>query len=297
VKRRRLASALTATVIVASLAACSRPAAAPARRHATTTTPAAQVRALVLDAAASTESTKSAHETMSGTLTIAQGGEEETLTITGSGVVRFSGPAATSYALTFALPSTNQAFTIREVVVGNAVYEQAAASAKWVEIADIAHLNTDGMTSALTVGGDSTSPPQLQRLLSEGAVLMPAPAATIAGVRSRVIGYSISHAMIVRLLDASVIGRAPLRRELAQIAGGLDGDIYINSSGLVWRTTGHITKVEDGEEFTIDLATTYLDYGAPVHVLAPAARNVTVVPLGTDPFADTQSAAPSGAPS
>lgn len=255
------------------------------------------VRSLVLDAASSTDSTKSARETMSGTLTIAQGGEEETLTITGSGVVRFSSPPATSYALTFALPSTDQVFTIREVVVGNAVYEQSAASTRWVEMADIAHLNSDGMTSALTVGGDSTTPPQLQRLLSEGAVLAPAPAATIAGVRSRVIGYSISHAMIVRLLAASAIGRAPLRRELAQIAGGLDGDIYINSSGLVWRTTAHITKVEDGEQLTIDLATTYNDYGAPVHVLAPPARNVTVVPLGTDPFAESPSAPPSTATS
>jgi hypothetical protein len=107
---------------------------------------------------------------------------------------------------------------------------------------------------------------------------------TTGGVRYRVVGFSISHTALARLVERAGLGRAVTRRAVAGIEGAVAGDIYVGSDGLLWRTTADVAESSGGIQFSLHLATTYSDYGVAVAVSPPPAGDVRILPFCTDPL-------------
>jgi hypothetical protein len=271
-----------AAAIALAASACAHQGSTP-----TISTPTSQkaLEVLVTSATRSTQAAKSARETVSGTLVLVQGGEEQHLSITGAGETSFTNPTVAELTTKYSLPETTDGFTIRAIDTGSAIYERLSLLPKrWIEFKGLALLQAAGVASPLTLGGGSTSPAQVQQLVADGAVLSAAPSVTTGGVRYRVVGFSISHTALARLVERAGLGRAVTRRAVAGIEGAVAGDIYVGSDGLVWRTTADVAESSGGIQFSLHLATTYSDYGVAVAVSPPPAGDVRILPFGTDPL-------------
>ena len=281
-----LASAVALAVALAlalALAGCGQQ--GPAGTTSTLPTSPQALETLLTRATTTTEAAKSARETVSGTLTLVQGGEEQHLSITGAGETRFTRPPTGDLTTKYSLPETTDGFTITAIVTGGAIYEHLSLlPAPWLEFQGLGSLQAAGVASSLILGGGSTNPVQVRQLVADGGALSPAPSVTLGGVRFRVVRFEISHHALTRLLERADLGRTVTRRALASIVGALAGEVYVSDSGLIWRTTTDTTESSGGIQFRMLLSTTYSDYGAAFTVSPPPAGHVKVVPFGTDPL-------------
>jgi hypothetical protein len=285
-RRARIPTAIaTASAFALALAASACGHQGSTRTTSTFPTSQQALEALLTSATASTQAAKSARETVSGTLTLVQGGEEQRLSITGAGETSFTRPTTADLTTKYSLPETTDGFTIRAIATGGTIYERLSLlPTRWIEFKGLASLQAAGVASPLTLGGGSTSPVEVRQLAADGAVLSTAPSVTVGGVGYRVVRFEISHRALTRLVESAGLGRTVTRRALASIVGALGGDVYIGGNGLVWRTTADASESSGGIQLSLELSTTYSDYGAAVTVSPPPAGDVKVLPFGTDPL-------------
>lgn len=222
--------------------------------------------ATVLGAVDSTMADGTAHLTFN--LTGGAGGA--TINATGTGQIDFTQNAL---QMDLSMVAGGQSIDLQAVYLGGTVYEglpqiaQIEPGKSWVSL-DLASITSPagiGGSGALSVQGN---PAQMLRMLTEqGNFATSIGSSTIGGVS--VQGYDVT------------ISADKIRTELAAAdipvdigIKALDYKVYIDSQGLLRRTTISMGVSAQGVTVTMNESLDFTDYGTPVDVTAPPADQV-----------------------
>jgi hypothetical protein len=278
---------LTVLVVLAGATACGQAQAnhtttPPASTHSSTPRPGVELAA----SAARTSHAKSARIAMTMRMTVPPSGTS--VVANASGVVGFRNRAA-DLDMHMTIPGAG-AIEMREVMVWPVIYMRsplfaAALHGKlWMKL-DLAKIErANGVNlNAVTSTGSSDPTQMLQALENESDSLQNLGAATVRGVPT--VHYHAVVDLDKAARNAPAAVRAAVQRSDARLVAMLGThrmpmDVWIGQDGLVRRLAYHMSVpvAATGGTMAMDVRLDMFDFGVPVHVTAPPARDVAELP-------------------
>lgn len=278
---------LTVLVVLAGATACGQAQAnhttgPPASTHSSTPKPGVELAA----SAARTSHAKSARIAMTMRMTVPPSGTS--VVANASGVVGFRNRAA-DLDMHMTIPGAG-AMEMREVMVWPVIYMRsplfaAALHGKlWMKL-DLAKIErANGVNlNAVTSTGSSDPTQMLQALENESDSLQNLGAATVRGVPT--VHYHAVVDLDKAARNAPAAVRAAVQRSDARLVAMLGThrmpmDVWIGQDGLVRRLAYHMSVpvAATGGTMAMDVRLDMFDFGVPVHVTAPPARDVAELP-------------------
>jgi hypothetical protein len=283
----RFSRLLIVLAVLAGATACgqaqaNRATAPPASTGSTAPTPGTELAA----SATRTSHAKSARVAMRMRMTAAAGGTA--VTVTATGVVGFRDRSA-DLRMDMAIPGA-ASFRMREIMVWPVIYMRSPLFAaalhgkRWMKL-DMARLErANGIDlNALTSTGSSDPTAMLQTLENESDSLRNLGAATVRGVPT--VHYRAVIDLDKAARNAPAALRAAVQKSDARLVAMLGTsrmpmDVWIGADRLVRRVAYRmsIPVAATGGTMTMDMRLDIFDFGVPVHVTAPPARQVADLP-------------------
>jgi len=278
---------ITLLVVLAGAAACGQAQAThttgpPASTRSSTPKPGVELAA----SAARTSRAKSARIAMTMRMTVPPSGTS--VVANASGVVGFRNRSG-DLDMHMTIPGAG-AIEMREVMVWPVIYMRSPLFAavlhgkKWMKL-DLAKIErANGVNlNAITSTGSSDPTQMLQALENESDSLQNLGAATVRGVPT--VHYHAVIDLDKAAKNAPAALRAAVRKSDARLVAMLGThrmpmDVWIGHDDLVRRLAYHMSVpvAATGGTMAMDVRLDMFDFGVPVHVTAPPAREVAELP-------------------